>query len=65
MQYPTEHEVNDGEAKSMVEGTLAPLRGRFRHAPFLIWRDDNHADLGFPGEGLEASRKNGPSALRR
>ncbi|WP_437674206.1 polyhydroxyalkanoic acid system family protein [Sorangium sp. So ce131] len=66
MKHTIEHDLNDTEAKLAAERAIAQYRERYaEYEPFLLWRDDKRAELGFSVKGvkLKGSMELRPGAL--
>lgn len=56
MKHTIEHDLSDGEVKCLTERAFAQYQERYgKYAPFLSWRDDRRADLGFSVRGFKLS----------
>ncbi|WP_437598694.1 polyhydroxyalkanoic acid system family protein [Sorangium sp. So ce590] len=54
MKHTIEHDLNDGEAKVATERAIAQYRERYAEfEPFLVWRDEKRAELGFSVKGVK------------
>ncbi|WP_437956907.1 polyhydroxyalkanoic acid system family protein [Sorangium sp. So ce119] len=54
MKHTIEHDLNDGEAKLATERAIAQYRERYaEYEPFLVWRDEKRAELGFSVKGVK------------
>ena len=54
MKHTIEHDLNSNEAKLAVQRALAQYRERYaEYSPFLVWRDESHAEMGFSVKGLK------------
>lgn len=54
MKHTIEHDLTDGEAKVATERAIAQYRQRYaEYEPFLVWRDEKRAELGFSVKGVK------------
>ncbi|MGK4001361.1 polyhydroxyalkanoic acid system family protein [Sorangium sp. So ce1036] len=54
MKHTIEHDLNDQEAKLATERAIAQYREQYaEYQPFLVWRDDRRAELGFSVKGVK------------
>ncbi|WP_438025009.1 polyhydroxyalkanoic acid system family protein [Sorangium sp. So ce233] len=54
MKHTIEHDLNDSEAKLATERAIAQYRERYaEYEPFLVWRDEKRAELGFSVKGVK------------
>ncbi|AUX26517.1 hypothetical protein SOCEGT47_070860 [Sorangium cellulosum] len=54
MKHTIEHDLNDQEAKLATERAIAQYREQYaEYQPFLTWRDDRRAELGFSVKGVK------------
>ncbi|KYF55274.1 polyhydroxyalkanoic acid system family protein [Sorangium sp. So ce854] len=54
MKHTIEHDLTDSEAKVATERAIAQYRQRYaEYDPFLVWRDEKRAELGFSVKGVK------------
>ncbi|WP_437277553.1 polyhydroxyalkanoic acid system family protein [Sorangium sp. So ce375] len=54
MKHTIEHDLSDSEAKLATERAIAQYRERYaEYEPFLVWRDERRAELGFSVKGVK------------
>ncbi|WP_437588689.1 polyhydroxyalkanoic acid system family protein [Sorangium sp. So ce1000] len=54
MKHTIEHDLSDSEAKLATERAIAQYRQRYaEYEPFLVWRDERRAELGFSVKGVK------------
>lgn len=54
MKHTIEHDLTDQEAKLATERAIAQYREQYaEYQPFLEWRDERRADLGFTVKGMK------------
>lgn len=62
MKHTIEHDLSEEETKLTVQRALTQYCERYaEYSPFMVWRDETHADMGFSVKGLKLS---GTLALR-